>query len=570
MSGSGRRWALLLGLAVLLTGCAGNREAQPDENEDREERPEVTEPLDMEALLVPNGRERFQWDQMTVNGLPVSDSLGLWPGYFLDLLGPAAEEFAIPAYEGAELERVYRFSDGSEMRCWTDPAERVTPLGVSLLCLAGEGQSLCGVQVGDHWLEALEQFAVEEPVRTVNGWGEEIWLLYGEAAHMGEQGFVAMENGRPSYLFYGDEASVWFALDEAGYVAEAWYNQDGGRGGRYEPPETLYPYGDIAGAGASACRGCLLGDVLQPLSADYIALEGTEITVSYQLPAMRPGERFTVDRTAEIRDAAALFLSCPEAETVAFQYVYPAYDYGFSELAITREEAELAVGTALSVPAGGDWTAFDRQLRSAVWAGADAMDTVEMDHLLESAGDPLADNSRPAFAGPELDGVPMAELDEEGCRWFFGQAEAVEDIPVYDGAETYRVFTYPGGVMAGGWLGDDGMAGSLGALYISGERDLAVNGIRLGDRADWVLRSFRVEGAWESALPDYEAEDAVILYGEPIHMGTYGFAVREDGRWTEIRYGALGTVVTFLLDGEERVCAIQIQEEGSLRLPLED
>ena len=164
----------------------------------------------------------------------------------------------------------------------------------------------------------------------------------------------------------------------------------------------------------------------------------------------------------------------------------------------------------------------------------------------------------------------MAELDEEGCRWFFGQAEAVEDIPAYDGAETYRVFTYPGGVMAGGWLGDDGMAGSLGALYISGERDLAVNGIRLGDRADWVLRSFRVEGARASALPDYEAEDAVILYGEPIHMGTYGFAVREDGRWTEIRYGALGTVVTFLLDGEERVCAIQIQEEGSLRLPLED
>ena len=88
--------------------------------------------------------------------------------------------------------------------------------------------------------------------------------------------------------------------------------------------------------------------------------------------------------------------------------------------------------------------------------------------------------------------------------------------------------------------------------------------------ADRVLRSFQVENARETALPDVGAEDAVVLYGEVIHMGTYGYAVREEGRYTRIVYanGDSG-VITFLLDGEERVSAVRFQMEGQMALPLE-
>ena len=124
--------------------------------------------------------------------------------------------------------------------------------------------------------------------------------------------------------------------------------------------------------------------------------------------------------------------------------------------------------------------------------------------------------------------------------------------------------------MAGGWVGEDGGVDSVGALYLTGDGESSLCGIRLGDSADRVLRSFQVESARETALPDVGAEDAVVLYGEVIHMGTYGYAVREEGRYTRIVYanGDSG-VITFLLDGEERVSAVRFQMEGQMALPLE-
>ena len=568
-----KRWreiqwaALLLALALALSGCAGGgREDTPPVGPDNQE-----ELPDMETLLTPNGQGRFDVTALTVSGQAVSQKLGLWAPYLLDLLGPAAEEFSIPEYDGADLSKVLRFSDGSEMRCWTDPEERERPLGVTLLCLAGGSGDICGVRVGDHWTDVVGRFAVEEPQQTVNSWGEEIWLLDGEPFHMQEQGFVAMEDGRPSYLFYGDEASLYLPLDREGYVTEVWYNRDGGKGEHYQPPALLYPYEEIAGAGIGACVGRLQGDMLQPLPGRegfYITQEGSAVTVRHRLPRMGEGDAFTVDRTEEIQDAAVLFLSSPEAETVTFSYEEPLYGYGFSEVAITREEAERAVGVSLSAPADGDWSAFDQRLRSADWT-VDAMDTVSFDHVIAGGGSPLADNGQQPFSRAELDGSILEELDDTACAWLFGEPVSAEDIPAYDGAASYRVFTYRDGTMAGGWVGEDGGVDSVGALYLTGDGESSLCGIRLGDSADRVLRSFQVESARETALPDVGAEDAVVLYGEVIHMGTYGYAVREEGRYTRIVYanGDSG-VITFLLDGEERVSAVRFQMEGQMALPL--
>ena len=117
-----------------------------------------------------------------------------------------------------------------------------------------------------------------------------------------------------------------------------------------------------------------------------------------------------------------------------------------------------------------------------------------------------------------------------------------------------------------------GKVESIGALYLTGDVSQTFCGIRIGDSADTVLRTFQVENARESILLEYGEERAMVLYGEVIHMGTFGYAAMgEDGRYASIVYGAgEAGVVTFFLDEEERVSAIRLQMEDHMRLPPEE
>ena len=486
----------------------------------------------------------------------------------LERLGPAEEEISLPADGAMALDKVCRLAGGSELRYATDSGDRATPAETNLLCVATDAAEICGIKVGDSWTAVVESFWVDAPVLTKNSRGEEVWLLYGEITQNKPHGFLALDGeGRPSYVFYGDGASLWFVLDGEGAVREIWYSRDGSLGGHYTAPETLYPYAELTGAGAAACRGQLQNDVLMPVSAEYLVQEESVITVSYQMPLMESGDRFTMDRTKEMQDAAALFLSCPEAETVQFVYHYPLYDYTLTETPITRAMAQEAVGAAIAPPDSGDWSNFDRRLRETYW-DADALDAVDFDHMVESAGDPLRNNAQDPLTVPMLGNAFPWSLSEDTVEQYLGACVSLEDIPLFDGAAAYRILTYAGGSMAGGWVGSGGAVESIGALYLTGEAAPDFCGVRIGDSADTVLRSFRVRDAREANLIEYGEDLAIVLYGEVIHMGTYGYAVMEGERFIQIVYGAGETgVVTFFLDGEEKVSAIRFQMEDNMRLP---
>lgn len=321
---------------------------------------------DLGTLLHPNDKEPFTFYPFTLDG----EEREIWSeettAWLLERLGPVEEEISIPEYDGMELYKVYRLAGGSEMWCTTDSGDRTTPEVTTQLCVATDAVAVCGIRVGDPWTKVAASYRIDEPRRTEDSWGAEGWLLYGEIGHMKTYGFLALDKeGRPAYLFYGNERSLWFALDEDGAVKEIWYNDGGGLGGHYEAPETLYPYDGIAGGGALSCRGWLQSDVRRPLSADYITLDGAVVTVSYRMLPTESADRFAADRAAEMQDAVVLLLGFPEAETVRFVYWDPLHDDRFSETAITRDMAEEALKAPIAVPADGDWSAFDRQLRAA-------------------------------------------------------------------------------------------------------------------------------------------------------------------------------------------------------------
>lgn len=561
------RLLLLMLLALSLSLCAC---AKPEEPEDTRE--------DLEAILQPNDKEPFDFFDPTINGEPVmgEDWERLPAAYFLDLFGEPAEVTLLPTLytSGWALEKVYHFANGCQL--WISVEDDwETPDMVWNFCVADLPETdLNGIRIGDDLEKVLGTFQIGEAQRRTREDGSEVWMLYGEEGHEGTYGLIEMEEGRPVQVVYSDEGFfLAFPLDEEGKVSQLWYSRNSWLG-HYPIPETLYDYELIldyaSREGAAACQGHLQGDFCKPMADTYITQEGTAVTVRYQMPRMEEGDRFTVDRTAEIQDAVLLFLASPQAETVQFLYEYPIYDYSFSEVPITRDMAKEALKAPLSTPADGDWSQFDRQLREAYWY-ADAADAVDFGHIVEEAGDPLRNNRQEPLTTPVLGEVSPWQLTEDTAAQHFGAPVSVEDIPAFDGAATYRILTYPSGTMAGGWVGESGKVESIGALYLTGSIAQPFCGIRVGDSADTVLRSFRVQDARESILREYGEERAMVLYGEVIHMGTYGYAVIGESGYTSIVYGAgEAGVVTFFLDGEEKVSSIRFQMEEHMKLPLEE
>ena len=566
-----RHGLLLLALALCLSLCA----CAPKEEETGPEK----EAVNLEDLLQPNDKEPFGFFDPAVNGEPVMDEdwKELPAAYFLDLFGEPSEITLLPTLytSGWDLEKVYHFANGCQL--WVSVEDDwETPGTVWNFCVAGLPETdLNGIRIGDGLEKVLDTFQIGEAQRRTREDGSEVWMLYGEERHEGTYGLIEMEEDRPTRVLYSSEGFfLVFPLDEEGKVSQLWYSRNAWLG-PYPIPETLYDYDLIldyaSREGAAACQGHLQGDLRKPMAGTYITQDGTAVTVRYQMPRMEAGDRFTADRTAEMQDAVLIFLASPEAETVQFVYEYPLYDYRFSETAITRDMAKEALGAPISAPADGDWSRFDRQLREVYWYPETA-DGVDFDRILEEAGDPLRSNGQEPLTTPLLGDTPPWKLSEDGAAALLGTPVSQEDTPVFDGAAVYRIFTYPGGSMSGGWVESGGKVESIGALYLTGDVSQTFCGIRIGDSADTVLRTFQVENARESILLEYGEERAMVLYGEVIHMGTFGYAAKgEDGRYTSIVYGAgEAGVVTFFLDGAEQVSAIRFQMEDHMRLPPEE
>ena len=163
-------------------------------------------------------------------------------------------------------------------------------------------------------------------------------------------------------------------------------------------------------------------------------------------------------------------------------------------------------------------------------------------------------------------------LQENTVSAWLGLPTSVKEIPTYEGAEVYRVAAYEGGVILGGWTpgGYTEQIGDAGALYVDGAAPVNVNGIKVGDSAEKVIRSFAVQGAYETVQPDQDVGEAVMLYGKVWYGEPYGYAAVENGRFTQVVYGVGNNFsVTYLLDEEENVRAIRCQLEGDMALPIE-
>ena len=541
------------------------------------------EPEGLEALLVSNGKEPFRYENMDINGTLLQTAPGsMVPAdFYLELLGEPEEiiyeQEDTPTVSSRRRPVVLRFAGDNEMQADLEATLQERPLWVHGLCLTGTPEvTVQGIRVGDTLETVLSTFRIDQPERTTLG-DKDVWMLYDDGVDAPFCGYIAMDGETPDYVCYVDGMALVYDLDENGVVEEIRYCYSAIDAQRYEAPELLYPY--ARDPSITRYPGNLQMDCLRPCfdaNGSYAVAGNGMYQLSYLLPELGPGDRYTVDYTAMMQDAIFIMSSWAAVDTVRFGLQSPAWNYELI-VDIDLAMADEALGTSLRQiqeewrdvgVSGGevDFTAFDQMVRSVTWE-PDLVKEITYEQMVEGAGDMLADNSRPAITEICLNGYSVGtSLQAYMCHSWFGLPVDSQDVPAYDGAAVYQVNTYGDGSMIGGW-GED----AVGAFYLTGGNWSNVNGIQLGDSAEKVIRSFKVEGAYEASLPDYDVADAVVLYGEVIHMGSYGYAVREDGKYTQIAYGVGGTgVVTFFLDEEECVSAIRCQLEGNMRLPMEE
>ena len=563
-------WVIFAAVFCLaLAGC----QAAPEQPE---------EPEGLEALLVSNGREPFRCENMDINGTLLQTAPGsMVPAdFYLELLGEPEEilyeQTDAPTVSQRGRPAVLRFAGDNEMRADLEATLQERPLWVHGLCLTGTpAVTVQGIRVGDTLETVLSAFRIDQPERTTLG-DRDVWMLYDDGVDAPFCGYIAMDGETPDYVCYVDGMALVYDLDENGAVEEIRYRYSATDARRYEAPELLYPY--ARDPSVTRYPGNLQTDCLRPCfdANGYYAVAGNGMyQLSYLLPELEPGEGYAPDYTAMMQDAIFIMSSWAAVETVRFSLRSPAWNYE-RIVDIDLAAADAALGASLrqiqeewreTGVSGGevDFTEFDRMVRAVTWE-PELEKEITWEQVTEGAGDMLADISRPALSAITLNGYQVGtSLRAYMCSSWFGLPVDSREIPAYDGAAAYRVDTYADGSMAGGW-GEDG----VGAFYLTGDNWSNVNGICLGDSAEKVIRSFRVEGARETSLPDYDVADAVVLYGEVIHMGSYGYAVRADGAYARIVYGVGGAgVVTFLLDEEGCVSAIRCQLEENMRLPME-
>ncbi len=594
-----RRWMLGIVAAVCLLAAAAC--SAPDSGTDNGE--EGEEKLPLEELLVPNGKEAFDRGFLDINGalfLEPTDLLAgardfLTPGRYFDLLGEAEEVIYLPegnrnylSYYTYSLENrpvVLRFAGGNELAGALEGTLWEDLLWVGGFRLTGTPEvSVCGIRVGDSLETVLNTFRMDTPRQGSSYNGETVWWLYDDREDIYRYGYLVMDGEQPDYVCYVDSGGLVFDLNEAGEVEEIRFTADIETAEWYAPPDDLYPYAaDISG---TTCPGNLQTDCLRPCydaSGKYAVAGYGVYQLSYLLPELGPGETYSYDYTAMMQDAAFIISAWEAVETVRFSFQSPIWGYEYL-VDITAEMVDEALGTPLDtfraawrdeVQQGGaaDFSAFDEAVRAIRWA-PELRTGTSYEEIRDGAPDLLADNSRPLVEELRINGeyFNLRMLQENTVSAWLGLPTSVKEIPTYEGAEVYRVVTYEGGVILGGWTpgGYTEQIETAGALYVDGTAPVNVNGIQVGDSAEKVIRSFAVQGAYETALPGYGVGEAVVLYGDVGHMGQYGYAAMEDGKLTQIVYGAGDNgVVTYFLDENETVSAIRCQLEGDMVLPIE-
>ena len=588
-----RRGIFLVFLLALCCGAAAC--AAPADSGDQEAAPPA-----LEELLQPNGRAAFDRDFLDINGalflqyhrLQAWTGEHLTPAAYGDLLGEAEETVYLPeenrnyryARELGSRPVLLRFAGGSELLGQLEGTLWEDLIQVDGFRLTGTPEaSVCGVRVGDSLETVLNTFRMDTPSRGTDYNGAAVWWLYDDREVISRYGYLVMDGERPDYVCYVDGGALVFDLNAAGTVEEIRFTADIETAEWYAPPDYLYPYADdLSGV---SYPGNFQSDCLRPcydVNGKYAVAGNGMYQLSYLLPELGPGETYRYDYTAMMQDAAFL-LSAWDVETVRFSFQSPAWGYEYL-VDITEEMVDEALGTPMDTfrdawledriqGEENDFSAFDEAVRAIRWEPERKTGT-SYEEIQAGAPELLADNSRPVVEELRVNGEYFSywTLREDTVSAWLGLPVSVEEIPAYEEAEVYRVAAYEGGVILGGWTpgGYTEQIGDAGALYVDGAAPINVNGIKVGDSAEKVIRSFAVQGAYETVQPDQDVGEAVMLYGKVWYGEPYGYAAMENGRFTQVVYGVGNNFsVTYRLDEEENVRAIRCQLEGDMALPIE-
>lgn len=174
----------------------------------------------------------------------------------------------------------------------------------------------------------------------------------------------------------------------------------------------------------------------------------------------------------------------------------------------------------------------------------------------------LLQNAQPAWSGYfDLNGI--TEVTLEDMESLYGAPVRKDERQAYPG-EFWQILTYSDGSQSSGWQHDDGSMAKVGSLYLLPCEDLIVSGVAFGESWLDVVQHYCITAPQKTEL--FYGEPAIVLYGEVIHFGTYGYVEFRDDAPYCIVYDNGGMKVTFFLE-DGCVSAVQYHQEEEMKLP---